>query len=449
MDSNTLFAFRVALYACFLRAGDALMNVADALLTDTSAHSLIELTLSPCFERRWPSLYKAFKNANIDRAALQRLFANYAPLPAPEQRLVLGVDASSIPRPLSKTARDRTYVHASNLPEGSKPVVAGWQFSSLCVVPETPSSWTYVLDNQRVESEATQGEVAARQLEAVLPHLLTASREMRSAPVLPLLLGDGYYGSVTFLTLTQALCCDKLLRFAKNRVLYRPAPPRLEKPGPGAPLKDGAVFKCHDAATRGTPDAAWEGTDANGQALSVACWKNLHFKKARSITVSVVRVTGHGATDTKRDPRVSWFVFAGQELPPLSEVAPLYARRYSLEHGFRVDKQDLLWEQARLRTPEAFEHWTDILACVRNQLFLSRDLAASRRPWEPKERSATPSQVRRALGTIIHQLGTPARACQVRGNSPGRLKDAIVAKAECFKVVFKDKKKAQKHKEFV
>lgn len=171
MDSNTLSDFRRRLYACFLRANDVLMNAADALLTETSAQSLIELSLSPCFERRWSSLYAAFQDAHLDREALTRLFTDFAPVPQVGQRMVLGGDASSIARPASRTARDRTYVHASNLPEGSKPVVAGWQFSTLAVLPQTCSSWTYVLDNRRIESHQTQAQVAATQLEAVAPFL--------------------------------------------------------------------------------------------------------------------------------------------------------------------------------------------------------------------------------------------------------------------------------------
>ena len=142
MNSDTLSAFRHDLYACFCQAGDALMNLADALLTETPAQSLPELALSPFFQRRWPSLYEALQDADIDREALQKLFAKYAPLPKPGERLVLGGDASSILRVCSKTAKDRTYVHASNLPEGTKPVRAGWQFSTLVVLPETNSSWT-------------------------------------------------------------------------------------------------------------------------------------------------------------------------------------------------------------------------------------------------------------------------------------------------------------------
>ena len=220
------------------------MNAADALLTQTAAQSLIELSLSPCFERKWPSLYEAFEDAKIDREALTHLFADFAPLPPAGKRLVVGVEASSIARPSARTARDRTYVHASNLPEGANPVVAGWQFSTLAVLPEVCGSWTYVLDNRRINSEQTQAEVAACQLEAVVPLL----------PPDALLTGDGYYGSLTFLQLTDGLPCDKLLRFAKNRVLYRPAPPRPEKPGRGAPQEGRRCFQM-----QGRPNARLPG----------------------------------------------------------------------------------------------------------------------------------------------------------------------------------------------
>ena len=185
MDCSMLAQFRRAIYACFQRAADALMNAADALLTETAARSLAELSLSPCFEREWPSLYEGFQDAKIDRNALQNVFAPYAPCPPEGQRLVLGGDASSILRPQSRTARDRTYVHASNLPDGVAPVRPGWQFSTLSVVPPVASSWTYVLANSRIPSADTQATVMARQLRQVLPHLPTGARR-------PLWFGEGY-----------------------------------------------------------------------------------------------------------------------------------------------------------------------------------------------------------------------------------------------------------------
>ncbi len=74
MNLNTLQNFRHAIYDCFQRAADALFNTADALLTEPGAHSFPELSLSPCFERQWPSLYEAFEDGRIDQQALRQTF---------------------------------------------------------------------------------------------------------------------------------------------------------------------------------------------------------------------------------------------------------------------------------------------------------------------------------------------------------------------------------------
>jgi len=60
------------------------------------------------------------------------------------------------------------------------------------------------------------------------------------------------------------------------------------------------------------------------------------------------------------------------------------------------DKQALLWEKARLRTPEHFERWSLVVAMAHNQLVLARSLVKPElRPWENKQRVPTPQQVRR------------------------------------------------------
>jgi hypothetical protein len=429
MDSNTierLADFREKLYHCFHKAGDAIFNVIDALLTETASKSLAELSLSAFCERRWCSIYQSLQQTQIDRQELRRLFIEAAPSPAEGERMVLGIDASSIARPCSKTAADRTYVHQSNLPKGSTPVTPGWQFSTLTVLPQVPSSWTYTLDNVRVRSDQTQGEAAAEQIREVTPLL----------KVRPITIGDGYYGSVIFLEMIAGAPCDLLARLPKNRVLYRPAPPPTGKRG--APKKDGARFVCKDPSTHGTPDAYWHGNNREGREVQVSVWSGLHFKKARQIIVSVIRIVRPQAKDTERDPKTSWFLFHGEQTPALSEVSDLYARRYSQEHGYRVDKQNLLWETPRLRNPDQFQHWTDLVASARNQLYLARPAAEEvRQPWESKHRDLTPQQTRRAMSRILAQLGTPARPPKHRGNSPGRRPGAIVSKAPRYKIVYK------------
>lgn len=430
MQNSILSAYRSDMYASFSHAADALMNLNDALLSDTAAQSFVELTLSPFFVREWPSAYAACKDGRGDRDALRKLRVHYAPKSEPGKRLVVAGDASSIARPASPTARDRTYVHQSNLPEGTKPVRPGWQFSLVSTVPEEASSWVYTLDVERIPSHKTAVEVMSTQLTELAP--LLSSRF--------LFLADGGYGNVVFLQKTEAVACDKLLRLAKNRVLYRAKPPRPDKPGPGRPKEDGAVFRCQEATTHGEASASWEGVDATGHRLEVARWDALHFQEARSIVVSVIRVTRHGAQNTKRDPKVSWFLFCGQDCPALEAIPQEYARRYHIEHGFRFKKQDLLWETVHLRTPERFELWTDLVCCAENQLYLARESGlAQRQPWESPHRPLTPQQVRRGMNRILAELGTPARLSQVRGKSPGRLPGTKITRAMRYPTVFKSK----------
>ena len=68
MQYTILEVYRHNLYhECFTRAADALFELADALLTDDRAGSLIELSQAACFRRGWPSLYEALEDGQIDR----------------------------------------------------------------------------------------------------------------------------------------------------------------------------------------------------------------------------------------------------------------------------------------------------------------------------------------------------------------------------------------------
>lgn len=426
MHFNTIQEFRHGLYQCFTRAEDALFSLNDALLTFPQAQSLVELSLSPLFKRRWSSLYAALSDGQIARDKWLDHLARFAPPPPEGKALLVGIDATNIPRPESPTARDRTYLYLPNLPECKAPVTVGWQFSSLVVLPHQPSSSSYYLDQKRIESAQTACQVAAAQLKALVPVV----------PWRVLSVADRYYGSAAFVLASQEIDCDKLLRIKGNRLFYRQAPEHTAKRG--APRKDGAVFRCKDPASQGPPQEQWQGTDEKGQGLEVVVWHKLHFRKARSISLSVLRVTRHGASGKKRDPKISWLIWVGKANPVLEEVWRNYRLRFSLEQGYRYDKQELLWGEAHLRTPERFQLWTDIMSGVHNQLvLLQKQVAGQKRAWENKQRPTSLGQVRRVAGTIIGQLGTPAKMAQVRGKSPGREKGAEFSPIKRYAVVKK------------
>jgi hypothetical protein len=149
----------------------------------------------------------------------------------------------------------------------------------------------------------------------------------------------------------------------------------------------------------------------------------LHLRAARQIELSLIQIIRSGASGKARDPKVSWFVWKGDRPAPLADISPSYRLRYSQEHGYRFDKQELLWDGPRLSTPQRTERWTQIVACAHNLLVLARPLLqGSYRPWERCSSLPTLRQVRRAMPTLLQQLGTPARAPQLRGKAPGRAK---------------------------
>src|SRR5438270_13553571 len=122
MNRNTLNEFRHAVYGCFQRAGDALFNTVDALSSETLAHSFPELSLSPLFQRRWPSLYEAFEDGQIQASHLRQVFVQFAPLPSPGAYVFVGVDTSNLYRREAETAIDRTLVPLANVPESAHAV---------------------------------------------------------------------------------------------------------------------------------------------------------------------------------------------------------------------------------------------------------------------------------------------------------------------------------------
>jgi hypothetical protein len=105
MNLNTVISFRHGVYQSFQQAKDALFNLGDALASEDRAQSLPELSLSPYFERKWPSTYEALEDGIIDEEKLQRVFTAHLPQRNPVP--LIAVDRTSIARPNSRTGSVR------------------------------------------------------------------------------------------------------------------------------------------------------------------------------------------------------------------------------------------------------------------------------------------------------------------------------------------------------
>lgn len=426
MNLNTLSEFRQQVYACMESRADALFSLCDGLLSETQARSLPQLSLSPYFGRKWPSVYAALADGKINIEQLRALCVRWvlAALPA-NAPIWIAVDSSSVERPEAATSEDRGYVHVSNLPLADKPVSIGWSFSVVALLPETASSWTPILEVQRIASSQTAMGVAIEQLRLLKP-LLGARRVI--------VLADRWYGTPEMLRACRELGYSVLIRLKSNRKLYR-APVRTHQRG--APPKDGPLLQGTRPETQQDPAAVWEGRDQAGKQMRISRFDAVHFQQDRELELSVIRVERQAARGTKRDPRVSWFLTL-DDLVPLEQVPERYGLRFSEEHGFRFLKQDLLWTVAHVRTADQFLLWSWMVALAFTQLYLARPEAAQALlPWEAKGRPLTPRQVRRTMPTLLSQLGTPVRPCQPRGKSPGRAKGFHPKPATRHPIIYK------------
>jgi len=435
MNLNTWKTFRQQAYDCLERRADALFSLCDGLLSSPQARTLPELSHSPFFERKWPSVYAALADGKINLEQLQALCVRSALAEWPAEEVVwLAVDATPAERPEAQTSKDRGYIHVSNLPLADKPISIGWMFSVVGLLPEQASSWTPVLDVQRVSSEQTAVGVAIEQLRRLKP--LLGTRQV-------VVVADRWYGTPEMLRACRELGYRVLIRLKSNRKLYRKPVRRFPI---GRPPQDGPLLQGTRPETQFDPAERWEQSDQQGKVTRVSRFDEVHFQQDRPLVFSVFRVERTAARGTKRDPRVSWFLTL-DDLLPLEQVPRRYGLRFSEEHLFRFLKQDLLWLAVRVRTPEQFERWSWIVALAFLQLYLARELGLSALlPWEAKGRPITPRQVRRVMPSLLSQLGTPVCVCQPRGKAPGRAKGFRPRPAPRYAVIHKTSKKEKKGK---
>jgi hypothetical protein len=435
LNNTILKQVRQQIYDCFERGADALFNLCDALLSETQARSLVELSQSPFFERQWPSLYQALDEGTINETKLRATWVQALLAPFGKNETVwISVDASSIARPEAETSEDRGIIHVCNLPRAVKPISGGWQFSTVMLLPEQPSSWVGVLDQRRISTKQTAIEVGIAQIQTVAA--------LVQQPLV--IVADRWYATAEFLQACHHLGCQVLIRLKRNRKLYRPAVRTKTK---GRPPLDGPLLQGSRPETLFGSQAMWFSRDGRGHLVKVSRWNDVHLRQARDIALCAFRVQREGAKGTRRDPRESWFLsFDAPAMPiALPDVRRVYGRRFSHEHGYRYLKQDLLWTRAHVRAPEQFERWSLIVGTAMNQLCLAQSLGhACYRPWEGHHRNVTPAQVRRVMPSILMQVGTPTRRCQRRGKSPGRACGFHPKPAPRYDVVVKGPKKPSK-----
>jgi hypothetical protein len=435
-----LVQFRHKLYQNFTNRADTLMELVDALCSTTSARSVVEYSLTPCFRRTYTSVYKALAEWNWDKGQLARLLAPSLPRPRERSFWLLGVDVTPQPRPFAQTLPDRGLVYQPNPIAGNTPVTIGHQYSTVVLLPEAQAhlapAWVVPLSTARVASAEDKEGVGAAQIDALL-----RDRALPFHSELCVEVADSTYSKPAYLHAhRQHANVVTIVRVASNRTFYRQAEDGAQRAGAGHPTWYGARFALGDPTSwppADTRSLTWR-VSRRGKRyrVEIVSWNNCLMRGQRKPKLlpmqrypfTLVRIVFYDQAGHHAFRRPLWLIVIGQRRQELNAFAiyHAYARRYDLEHFFRFGKQHLLLADFQTPDTEREETWWQLVHIAYAQLWLARDLVqALPRPWERnlramQTRQISPSLAQRDFGRIIRQIGTPAQPPKPRGISAGR-----------------------------
>jgi hypothetical protein len=461
--TTALVQFRQKLYQNFTNRADTLMELVDALCSNTSARSVVEYSLTPCFRRTYSTLYKALAEWTWDTSNLARLLAPSLPRPSERSFWLLGVDVTPQPRPFAQTLPDRSMVYYPNPVAGNTPVMIGHQYSTVALLPEPQAqhspSWVVPLATARVASTDDKEQVGAAQIDALLHDPTLPFHDQLCVEV-----ADSKYSKPAYLHAhRQHANLVTIVRVAANRTFYRAAQADRQLSGAGHPTWYGARFSLGDPSTWPVADshALTRHVSRRGKhyRVEIQSWRNCLMRGQRTPAVlpmqrypfTLLRIVFYDQAGQAAFGRPLWLIVVGQRRHELTDFAihHAYARRYDLEHFFRFGKQHL--SLATFQTPdsEREEAWWQLAHLAYAQLWLACDaVEALPQPWERnlptiRARQISPSLAQRDFGRIIGQIGTPALPPKRRGISAGRRLGTRLVPRPRQKVVVKGRKQAQ------
>ncbi|MGH2638806.1 MAG: transposase [Rhabdochlamydiaceae bacterium] len=439
-------SFRQRLFKLFPYRAGASMDLIDAVAAETNASSVVKLSLSELFRRKYSSLTDVLDSlfrTNLKFAPtieeqrtqthkITQLLAEECVPPLQENEFCLfAIDCTADPRIYADKVGDRTIVHAPNHVPGQKPITVGHEYSALVHLPNQAGDrdlhWVVPLSVKRVESNQSGPQVGLVQLEEISN--TTAFKDHFCVSV-----SDAAYstrGSV--INGAKWPNVVQIARMRSNRKVYR-MPPSGSKTRRGRPLAYGEEILLGDPPRPDQVEITMTVT-RKGYVYRVLLerWNDVVMQGSKDERThehpfDLLRVT---VTDKKGKPiyrRPLWMMIAGARRRGVAskEAYISYGRRYDIEHFFRFGKQRLGLVNSQTCETRHEENWHWIGLLSYNMLYHTRQLIQPiAHPWEKRKVQVItsvhrPSQVQRDYGRIIRRIGTPAPIPKPRGKSPGR-----------------------------
>ena len=371
--------FRQQLYSGLVYRGDTIMDLLDALSSNTTAKSVAELSLNPLFRRDYGSVYDGIQRfslfAGVETTAeerraqeqqLMQLIGSYLPMPQQQKYWLLGVDVTPAPRRFAATLTDRGYVYHPNTIASNKPVTIGHQYSALVLFTQklqaSSPPWVVPLSLRRVTTQETKRSVGVQQVNLLLNDQTLPFYQQLCVQVV-----DSEYSVVSYLgEMTEHENLVTIARVRSNRVFYQTPPPRPASPSRGHPTWYGERFDLKDSDAWKGPSEMIQTTYTNHLGriyrIQLECWHNLLMSGTREYPMhqhpfTLIRARVFNEEDEQVFQRPLWLLVMGQHRNELSlaEAWEAYRRRYDVEHFFRFGKQRLLMAAYQTPPEDAFQ----------------------------------------------------------------------------------------------
>lgn len=440
-------SFRNRLFQLFHYRSGATMDLIDTVSAETSADSIVKLSLSELFRRKYSSLTDVLSclfRTNLKTASTieerreetlkvtQLLAEESASSSRKGEFALFAIDCTANPRIYANKVDDRSIVHAPNHVPGQKPITSGHEYSVLVHLPNQTEDrelhWVVPLSVRRVESHQSGPQVGFAQLEEISNQTVFKNHFCVNV-------SDAAYSTKSWaIGVNKWPHVVQIARIRGNRKLYRmPTANSTTRRGRPQIYGEELLLNC---PSQPDLEEITTTTTRKGRECQVLLqrWNDVIMQgskeeRTHEYPFDLLRVI---VTDKKGKPvyrRPLWVIIVGVRRRDVKsrDAYISYGRRYDIEHFFRFGKQrlGLVNSQTCETHHEEGWHWIGLLAYT--MLYHARQLTQPvAYPWEKRNvhviaTTQRPSQVQRDYKRIIRGIGTPAPIPKPRGKSPGRL----------------------------
>lgn len=256
-----------------------LMDLVDALSSNITARSVVELSPNPHFRRQYTALNKAVTVNVLKDQQLAGLACQTIDAPVKRKFHLLGTDVTSNPRPFADTLPDRGFVYQPNTIKGNKPIVIGHQYSFWAWLPEhapqKTGNWVVPLSMQRVASQENKEMVGAKQLGDLL-----TDKDLPFEEAFCVEVADSAYSKPAYLNANREHTnLVTIARARGTRTFYRQPVPDDKPAEKGHPTWYGKPFRLKEPETWDVPEQVAETTFVSHKKVTyrveIQAWHNL------------------------------------------------------------------------------------------------------------------------------------------------------------------------------